>query len=96
MLARLGIVEAGDADAIAKGLAQVQGEIEAGTFSFSRALEDIHMNVESRLANIVGHAAGYLQTARSRCGLRQRLVNAHGRQDACRGGQRECGASHDD
>jgi argininosuccinate lyase len=66
MLARLGIVEAGDADAIAKGLAQVQGEIEAGTFSFKRALEDIHMNVESRLAEIVGPAAGRLHTARSR------------------------------
>ena len=49
MLARQGIVEAADAEAIAKGLAQVKGEIEAGTFSFSRALEDIHMNVESRL-----------------------------------------------
>ena len=54
MLARQGIVEAADAEAIAKGLAQVKGEIEAGTFSFSRALEDIHMNVESRLAEIVG------------------------------------------
>ena len=49
-----------------KGLAQVKGEIEAGTFSFSRALEDIHMNVESRLAEIVGPAAGRLHTARSR------------------------------
>src|SRR5580693_6525976 len=66
MLARQGIVEAADADAIAKGLAQVKGEIEAGTFSFSRALEDIHMNVESRLAEIVGPAAGRLHTARSR------------------------------
>src|SRR5580693_4126653 len=66
MLARQGIVEAADAAAIAKGLAQVKGEIEAGTFSFSRALEDIHMNVESRLAEIVGPAAGRLHTARSR------------------------------
>src|SRR5580693_54227 len=66
MLARQGIVEAADAQAIAKGLAQVKGEIEAGTFSFSRALEDIHMNVESRLAEIVGPAAGRLHTARSR------------------------------
>ena len=48
------------------GLAQVKGEIEAGTFTFSRALEDIHMNVESRLADIVGPAAGRLHTARSR------------------------------
>src|ERR1700678_418648 len=66
MLARQGIVEVADAEAIARGLAQVKGEIEAGTFSFSRALEDIHMNVESRLAEIVGRAAGRLHTARSR------------------------------
>src|ERR1700723_2533262 len=66
MLARQGIVEAADAQAIAKGLAQVKGEIEAGTFSFSRALEGIHMNVESRLAEIVGPAAGRLHTPRSR------------------------------
>ena len=63
---RQGIVEPADAEAIAKGLAQVKGEIEAGTFSFSRALEDIHMNVEGRLAEIVGPAAGRLHTARSR------------------------------
>ena len=66
MLAAQGIVEAADAEAIASGLAQVKGEIEAGTFSFKRALEDIHMNVESRLAEIVGPAAGRLHTARSR------------------------------
>jgi len=66
MLARQGVVDAADADAIAKGLEQVKGEIEAGTFSFSRTLEDIHMNVESRLADIVGPAAGRLHTARSR------------------------------
>ena len=63
---RQGIVEAADAEAILNGLAQVKGEIEAGTFSFKRALEDIHMNVESRLAEIVGPAAGRLHTARSR------------------------------
>ena len=66
MLARQGIVEAADAEAIAKGLTQVKGEIEAGKFPFSRSLEDIHMNVESRLADIVGPAAGRLHTARSR------------------------------
>ena len=66
MLASQGVVEAADADAIAKGLTQVKAEIEAGTFTFSRALEDIHMNVESRLAEIVGPAAGRLHTARSR------------------------------
>jgi len=66
MLAKQGVVDAADAEAIAKGLAEVKGEIEAGTFAFSRALEDIHMNVESRLAEIVGPAAGRLHTARSR------------------------------
>ncbi len=66
MLARQGIVETADAEAIAKGLAQVKGEIEAGAFKFSRKLEDIHMNVESRLAEIVGPVAGRLHTARSR------------------------------
>ena len=66
MLAKQGVVSPADADAIAAGLSQVKGEIEAGTFAFSRALEDIHMNVESRLAEIVGPAAGRLHTARSR------------------------------
>ncbi len=66
MLARQGVVEAADAEAIARGLNQVKGEIEAGAFAYSRALEDIHMNVESRLAEIVGPAAGRLHTARSR------------------------------
>jgi argininosuccinate lyase len=66
MLAAQGVVAQADADAIAAGLKQVKGEIEAGTFAFSRALEDIHMNVESRLAAIVGPAAGRLHTARSR------------------------------
>ena len=66
MLAARGVVAQSDADAIAAGLNQVKGEIEAGTFAFSRALEDIHMNVESRLAAIVGPAAGRLHTARSR------------------------------
>jgi argininosuccinate lyase len=66
MLARQGVIEAADAEAIAKGLAEVKGEIEAGSFTFSRALEDIHMNVESRLAEIIGPVAGRLHTARSR------------------------------
>ena len=66
MLARQGIVEAADAEAIGAGLAQIKGEIEAGEFKYARALEDIHMNVESRLAEIVGPVAGRLHTARSR------------------------------
>ena len=66
MLAAQGVVAKADADAIAAGLNQVKGEIEAGTFAFSRALEDIHMNVESRLGELIGPAAGRLHTARSR------------------------------
>ncbi len=66
MLARKGIIEDSAAAAISSGLEQVRSEIEAGTFTFSRALEDIHMNVESRLAEIVGPDAGRLHTARSR------------------------------
>ena len=66
MLGAQGIIGDADAKAIAAGLDQVKGEIEAGTFKFSRALEDIHMNVEGRLAEIVGPAAGRLHTARSR------------------------------
>jgi len=66
MLAAAGIVSQEDAAAIAQGLDQVLAEIESGRFTFSRALEDIHMNVESRLAEIVGPAAGRLHTARSR------------------------------
>ena len=66
MLGKQGIIEAKDADDIAKGLDKVAQEIDSGTFTFSRALEDIHMNIESRLADVVGPAAGRLHTARSR------------------------------
>jgi argininosuccinate lyase len=66
MLAKAGIVTKTDAISIARGLDQVEAEIEAGRFSFKRDLEDIHMNVESRLAALIGPAAGRLHTARSR------------------------------
>ena len=66
MLAETGILTRAQADAIAAGLERIGGEIESGTFTFSRALEDIHMNIESRLAEIVGADAGRLHTARSR------------------------------
>ena len=66
MLAKQGIISKADASLIRKGLDQVQAEIEAGTFTFSRALEDIHLNIESRLKDIIGPAAGRLHTARSR------------------------------
>jgi len=66
MLAATGIIEANDANAIREGLLTVLSEIEAGTFQFSTALEDIHMNVEARLKVLVGEPAGRLHTARSR------------------------------
>ena len=66
MLARQGIISKADAREILKGLEQVRVEIERGEFEFSEILEDIHMNVESRLAELIGPAAGRLHTARSR------------------------------
>jgi argininosuccinate lyase len=66
MLAAQGIITAADADKIAQGLDQILAEIESGKFKFSKALEDIHMNVESRLAELIGPAAGRVHTARSR------------------------------
>jgi argininosuccinate lyase len=66
MLAAQGIVTAEDAAKITAGLDQVAAEIEAGKLTFSTALEDIHMNVEARLAEVIGPAAGRLHTARSR------------------------------
>jgi argininosuccinate lyase len=66
MLAKTGVIKAQDAKRIAHGLDTILSEIEAGTFKFQRALEDIHMNVESRLAELIGPAAGRLHTARSR------------------------------
>jgi len=66
MLAAKGIISKKDASAILKGLDEIEAEIRAGKFKFSRALEDIHMNVESRLKDLIGSAAGRLHTARSR------------------------------
>jgi len=66
MLAKQGIITAQDAKRIAHGLDTILSEIESGKFVFKRALEDIHMNVESRLAELVGAPAGRLHTARSR------------------------------
>ena len=66
MLAKQGIITADDAKKIAHGLDTILSEIEAGKFSFQRALEDIHMNVEGRLTDLIGDAAGRLHTARSR------------------------------
>jgi argininosuccinate lyase len=66
MLAKTRIITAQDAKRIAHGLDTILSEIEGGTFKFERALEDIHMNVESRLGDLIGPAAGRLHTARSR------------------------------
>lgn len=66
MLAAQGILSAADAEAICAGLDTILKEIEVGAFTFSRSLEDIHMNVESRLREMIGDAAGRLHTARSR------------------------------
>ena len=66
MLGKQGIITADDAAKITHGLDTILSEIESGKFTFKRALEDIHMNVESRLAELIGPAAGRLHTARSR------------------------------
>ena len=66
MLAKRGIISTKDAKQIVHGLDTILSEIESGKFRFKRALEDIHMNVEARLAELIGPAAGRLHTARSR------------------------------
>ncbi|KAB0677022.1 argininosuccinate lyase [Aureimonas leprariae] len=66
MLAAKGIIPAADEAEIQRGLDAILAEIEAGSFAFSREREDIHMNVEARLAELIGPAAGRLHTARSR------------------------------
>ena len=66
MLVAQDIVSAQDGEAIARGLDTISREIEGGQFDFKVALEDIHMNVEARLAELIGEAAGRLHTARSR------------------------------
>ncbi|PSM16968.1 argininosuccinate lyase [Nitratireductor sp. StC3] len=66
MLAETGIISAEDQSRIAHGLNTILEEIEAGTFTFSAAREDIHMNIEARLAELIGPSAGRLHTARSR------------------------------
>ena len=66
MLAATGILTDSDAEAIREGLLTVLSEIETGTFQFSTALEDIHMNVEARLKELIGEPAGRLHTGRSR------------------------------
>lgn len=66
MLAKQGIISAEDLKQITDGLHSIRAEIENGKFEFSRKLEDIHMNIEARLADEIGLAAKRLHTARSR------------------------------
>ncbi|MGH7064102.1 MAG: lyase family protein, partial [Stellaceae bacterium] len=66
MLVRQGILPAPDGAAITAGLDRIRAEIEAGDFVFSEEHEDIHMNIEARLAALIGPVAGRLHTARSR------------------------------
>ena len=66
MLAAAGIITKEDAKRIVAGLDQILSEVEAGVMKWSRALEDVHMNVESRLKDNIGAPAGRLHTARSR------------------------------
>ena len=66
MLRKAGVISSEDEAAIQGGLATILAEIEAGTFPFREEYEDIHMNVEARLRELIGPAAGRLHTARSR------------------------------
>ena len=66
MLRKAGVITSQDEAAIQGGLDTIEGEIAAGTFPFREEFEDIHMNVEARLRELIGPAAGRLHTARSR------------------------------
>ena len=66
MLEKKGVLSSDELEAILKGLAQVQTEIEQGKFEWSDALEDVHMNIEARLTAIIGDAGKRLHTGRSR------------------------------
>jgi argininosuccinate lyase len=66
MLGRQGVITKEDAGEIIAGLDRVLAEIESGQFAYSRALEDVHMNVESRLKELIGEPAARLHTGRSR------------------------------
>ena len=66
MLAATGVISSADEAAIQDGLSQIEAEIASGTFPFREEFEDIHMNVEARLRELIGPAAGRLHTARSR------------------------------
>src|SRR5579871_1896130 len=63
MLAKTGIISKAESDAIVKGLEKILKEIESDNFDYKENLEDIHMNIEARLAELIGEAAGKLHTA---------------------------------
>ena len=66
MLGATGILNVSDVSAIKKGLEEILSELNSGEFEFSKALEDIHMNIEAKLKDKIGDPAGRLHTARSR------------------------------
>jgi len=66
MLHKVGVLSSADAASIAEGLDRIEAEILSGAFPFRDEFEDIHMNIEARLAELIGPAAGRLHTARSR------------------------------
>jgi argininosuccinate lyase len=66
MLAATGVLSTADLAAIERGLREIEGEIERGEFVWTRALEDVHLNIEHRLTALVGDAGKRLHTARSR------------------------------
>ncbi len=66
MLAACGVIEKSDLAAIERGMAQIRGEIAAGSFAWSLDAEDVHLNIERRLTDLVGEAGKRLHTARSR------------------------------
>ncbi len=66
MLAKVGVLTPADADAIVAGLDAIRAEIDAGSFVWSEALEDVHMNIEARLTDRIGDAGKRLHTGRSR------------------------------
>ncbi len=66
MLVAQGIISKTDGEAIQEGLTRIEKDISMGAFVFKRSLEDVHMNIESRLSDLIGEPAGRLHTARSR------------------------------
>jgi len=66
MLGRKGIIKKSGAKKIASGLNKIRKEVEQGTFKYRDELEDIHLNIETRLFELIGEVAGKLHTARSR------------------------------